>query len=262
MQKKEIDFISPCPVVNCPNSKSPYVWTHNECGGKEKIDSFGYIRCCKCGEKGQIVDWNFDCTHHEYKANSSIGKYSALFVCSMISDKDFVSSILMEITKQLANQPSSNEQQENPQQQEQQQQQQQPTPNKVDDLLPSILREDTSQPSQKEQFEQIELICACPCKECRNKQNNNEITWKHKRCKGSLYLDEKCMVNCDQCGTKSTLTSFMFDCKTQHATEEFGSVNYDIGTYLSMFSQIKALQTKNLFLSKLMTTIFTQINSS
>lgn len=262
MQKKEIDFISPCPVVNCPNSKSPYVWTHNECGGKEKIDSFGYIRCCKCGEKGQIVDWNFDCTHHEYKANSSIGKYSALFVCSMISDKDFVSSILMEITKQLANQPSSNEQKENPQQQEQQQQQQQPTPNKVDDLLPSILREDTSQPSQKEQFEQIELICACPCKECRNKQNNNEITWKHKLCKGSLYLDEKCMVNCDQCGIKSTLTSFIFDCKTQHATEEFDSVNYDIGTYLSMFSQIKALQTKNLFLSKLMTTIFTQINSS
>jgi hypothetical protein len=261
MQKKEIDFISPCPVVNCPNSKSPYVWTHHECGGKEKIDSFGYIRCCKCGEKGQIVDWNFDCTHHEYKANSSIGKYSALFVCSMISDKDFVSSILIEITKQLANQPSSNEQQEKPQQQ-QQQQQQQPTPNKVDDSLPSILREDTSQPSEKEQFEQIELICACPCKECRKKQNNNEITWKHKSCKGSLYLDEKCIVNCEQCGTKSKLTSFMFDCKTQHAMEEFESVNYDIGTYLSMFSQIKALQTKNLFLSKLMTTIFTQINSS
>ena len=251
MQKKEVDFISKCPVLNCPNSKIPYVWTHYECGGKEKIDSLGYIRCCKCGEKGKIIDWNFDCTRHEYKANSSMGKHCALYICSLISDREFVPSLLLGVTKQLCNQTSNDEQQEEHQEQ---------TPNRAEDLLPSILREDPSQIFQKEQVEQIELICACPCKECRQKQNNNEIKWKHKLCKGNLYLNEKCYINCEQCGLQSTLASFIFDCKTENATEEYGSVNYDLATYFSMFSQIKALKTKNRFLSQLTSTIFSQIN--
>ena len=273
MEKKEADFISICPVLNCPNSQKPFVWTHFECGGKEKIDSFGYIRCCKCGEKGKVIDWNFDCTRHEHKANSSIGKSLSLVVCSYISNKEFVSTLIFEITKQLRNQPydDSQEQQQQEQEQKQDQEQQQQKKQKQDqeedqqpqkklEDLPSILRDDTPQPSQKEQIERIELICPCPCKECKRKQNNKEIKWKHQLCKGNLYLNTECYVNCERCGIKSTLASFIFDCKTENAKEEFGSVNYDMGTYLSMFSQIKALQTKDEFLSKLISAIFTQIS--
>ena len=47
----EIDFISFCPVQECINRNKKYKWTHNQCGGRLKLNDEGMLRCLKCRKK-------------------------------------------------------------------------------------------------------------------------------------------------------------------------------------------------------------------
>ena len=58
------DFKSPCPAINCENKK-PIYWVHHNCGGNEKMNDWGYIRCNRCYTRGLICEWKFDCGEHD-----------------------------------------------------------------------------------------------------------------------------------------------------------------------------------------------------
>lgn len=55
-------FKSACP--SCDSNKGPYYWVHENCGGHQKMNDWGYIRCDKCYTKGLICHWLFDCGCH------------------------------------------------------------------------------------------------------------------------------------------------------------------------------------------------------
>lgn len=74
MDDYEVDFICPCPVDGCPNNKrDTYRWTHSKCGGYEKLDSNGCLRCLRCDESGPLIDWSFSCGAHGYEKASLQG---------------------------------------------------------------------------------------------------------------------------------------------------------------------------------------------
>jgi hypothetical protein len=64
---KEFDFVSYCPVLNCPNGNTPLYWKHYKCLGKTTINDLGQIRCRKCDEIGPVIDWLFRCEHHDFQ---------------------------------------------------------------------------------------------------------------------------------------------------------------------------------------------------
>ena len=101
----EIDFISPCPVDQCKNKNKMYRWLHNNCGGREKLNSEGHLRCLKCSKKGPFVDWLFDCGEHEYREVSAQGIAHALGVMAQIaveeSEQAFIATTTIKLMQQM-----------------------------------------------------------------------------------------------------------------------------------------------------------------
>ena len=65
-KKKEIDYISKCPVLSCPNN-SNYGYIYHYCGGKQKLEiSTGKLNCIKCRETKHITKYSFRCIYHGY----------------------------------------------------------------------------------------------------------------------------------------------------------------------------------------------------
>ena len=81
----EIDFISPCPVQQCINKNKSYRWIHSDCGGREKLNDQGKLRCLKCDTKGDFIDWKFNCGDHDYESASAQGVAHALAVMAQLS---------------------------------------------------------------------------------------------------------------------------------------------------------------------------------
>lgn len=241
MEKTEIDFIANCPIFNCPNSTKPYIWTHFDCGGKEKINKLGQIRCCKCGEKGYLIDWNLDCQQHEYKEDSALGKPHALQLCSSLPKDPIVSIIISEITTQLR-----------------QCEEKQTSLSDLNRVLPvhngtnghSKVHEDIQQPIQEEKTtsNMIQLECSCPCQNCKDLPKRL-VKWKHENCGGKLFLTIDAKLRCNKCKNASKLVCYRFDCKRGKACHNDGRVFYDQGTYLNMLSEIDALKNNNSFFS-------------
>lgn len=73
MSQTEIDFIACCPVEGCPNGNNPIKWVHSNCGGFEKLNLEGDLRCVKCDHSAFIADWKFKCESHDYKKGSYQG---------------------------------------------------------------------------------------------------------------------------------------------------------------------------------------------
>lgn len=54
-------FKCPCPC--CPNNEWIF-WVHHKCGGHEKMDDYGNVKCVKCGVTNILLDWSFRCKFH------------------------------------------------------------------------------------------------------------------------------------------------------------------------------------------------------
>ena len=104
-QLTEIDFISPCPVQQCVNKAKTYRWIHSECGGREKLNEQGILRCLKCSTKGEFVDWKFDCGEHDYEEVSAQGVAHALAVMAQLavdqSQQNFIAKTAKAIMGQI-----------------------------------------------------------------------------------------------------------------------------------------------------------------
>ena len=100
--KKEIDYISKCPILSCPNN-SNYGYVYHCCGGKQKLEILtGNLKCIKCGETKHITKYSFRCIYHGYleiKSDDIVNslypeeKYKGLspldwpFLCNKIKSK-------------------------------------------------------------------------------------------------------------------------------------------------------------------------------
>ena len=63
---EEIDYISKCPVLSCPNSFN-YQQFYHYCGGKQKLEiKTANLKCIKCGESKFIRSYCFRCIYHGY----------------------------------------------------------------------------------------------------------------------------------------------------------------------------------------------------
>lgn len=99
----EFDFIAPCPVAGCSNSRVGAIhWRHEKCGGTTKVSTAGYIRCVKCSQSGIILDWLFKCEQHEYRRLSFQGLIYALGVMCQLQNitEDVLEIIVDSIQKQ------------------------------------------------------------------------------------------------------------------------------------------------------------------
>ena len=62
-EQYKYDFICPCPSINCKSARNIY-WTHHNCGGHQKMNDWGYIKCNVCSQTGLICEWLFNCGEH------------------------------------------------------------------------------------------------------------------------------------------------------------------------------------------------------
>ena len=104
-QLTEIDFISPCPAQECIYKDKMYKWTHNQCGGRLKLDGEGMLRCLKCRIKEEFVDFRLNCGAHDYEDYSAQGVAHALAIMGRIAEeesrKKFVTRVSSAIMKQI-----------------------------------------------------------------------------------------------------------------------------------------------------------------
>ena len=106
MADTEVDFVSCCPVSGCSNNNrfTKLNWTHNNCGGYEKLNGLGNLRCIRCGTSGPIIDWKFRCESHEYKKSSQYGLMNMLAIFAEIETNNkentkFINSLTRSILK-------------------------------------------------------------------------------------------------------------------------------------------------------------------
>lgn len=106
MADVEVDFVSCCPVFGCPNNviNKSINWVHSGCGGREKINGRGYLRCIRCNKSGPIIDWRFKCENHDYKEASKYGIANMLSILAQIETKNkgnvkFINSLTRSLLK-------------------------------------------------------------------------------------------------------------------------------------------------------------------
>ena len=99
----EVDFVSPCPVEGCRNNQTSYRWSHQGCGGYEKITNQGKIYCLKCGADWLITDQKFSCGAHDRKYASELGLCRAISVMAQLDPKNqkFFSSLMPKVLEQF-----------------------------------------------------------------------------------------------------------------------------------------------------------------
>ena len=101
----EVDFVAPCPVHDCLHENRVIVWKHHNCGGKEKLNDKGELRCLKCFAKGRFVDWKFRCKNHDFKKASSQGVAHALSIMAQLAisedQQQFISKTCKIIMEQI-----------------------------------------------------------------------------------------------------------------------------------------------------------------
>lgn len=75
-------FECPCPAERCKEKNEIY-WVHVGCGGHEKMNDWGYIKCDACSTKGLICEWKFNCGEHNDGLRSVSGQ-KLLYVLSIL----------------------------------------------------------------------------------------------------------------------------------------------------------------------------------
>lgn len=61
------------------NNSKFYIWIHNSCGGRLKLNDKGMIRCTRYGLRGQFRCWPFNCGNHGDKECSVQGTVHELW---------------------------------------------------------------------------------------------------------------------------------------------------------------------------------------
>lgn len=87
-------FECPCPAEGCKNKNEIY-WVHAGCGGHEKMNDWGYIRCDICYTKGLICEWRFNCGEHNDGYRSVSGQ-KLLYVLSVLGQMNGIDGITVD----------------------------------------------------------------------------------------------------------------------------------------------------------------------
>lgn len=171
-----IDWISPCPVVNCKNKNKYYRWTHQQCGGTLLLNIKGEFVCNKCNIKKLFKEWFFHCGSHQPEETSKQGASEALNSLSKLIVKKSKEKIISQLIKAVLNQFQ------------------------------------VAANNNNNDVTEIDFITACPVHECINFK---EIyTWKHPNgnCKGKLRLTQEGTIRCTQCSNKWEIVKWEFEC--------------------------------------------------
>jgi len=110
---KVYDFVSYCPVLNCPNNIKPLYWKHYNCKGKTTINDKGEIKCKKCSKKDDVINWLFKCEHHDFKEIQSFQKISAVLSAVQqvleIEDDEFILKMIDSVKHQFKKKKNENQ---------------------------------------------------------------------------------------------------------------------------------------------------------
>ena len=175
-----IDWISPCPVKNCPNKKKYYRWTHQQCGGTLLLSIKGEFICNKCKTKKLFKDWFFHCGSHGPEETSKQGASEALDSLSKLIVKKSKEKIISQLIKAVLNQ-----------------------------------FQESNTSNVNIEITEIDFITVCPVYDCRS--NATEMyTWKHpsssSNCKGQLKVTDEGIIKCTQCANKWEINNWEFEC--------------------------------------------------
>ena len=266
---QEIDFVSTCPIKGCKNGQRAFKWIHYDCGGCEKINQYAQIRCVKCGEKGNFINWKFDCKRHEYDEDSCQSKNIALDLGSKLlsNDQVLLSKIVGAITLQFANgNYNTNEQNDDVVMKDDtggdefnNQQQQRAV---VDVHTSGNTNGKRSLEQQQQQQQQcrseMDLVCKCPETQCQIKRNNKDIKWKHNKCSGTLKISNDGIVKCEKCKKKQKLLYCKFKCSNSAVYFDERKSLETLSYYLLIASGLKP--NDPMFVSKLTKNIMEEYN--
>ena len=225
---KEIDFISPCPADQCKNKNKRYRWTHNQCGGRLKLNDEGMLRCLKCGKKEGFSDFRFNCGDHDYEDCSAQGIAHSLGFMAQISveelEQAFIARTTIVLIQQLQQRMiNQNNRRINIEERKRnsgnnldgEESNESPFQN-VEEPQLQVIRpkqksfQEESKHKSKEEVSEFDLISPCPVQECVTK--NTMYKWTHKKCGGQLKLNTKGMVRCHECGTQVKYVDWPFNC--------------------------------------------------
>lgn len=102
-----IDFISRCPFKNCKNNQKTIRWFHDNCGGRLKLSTEGFIKCLKCQEYKSFMEWNINCGY-----NHAIKDLDAPQVCEWLrtfgnyakikEHQNIIAKIVMNVMMQIS----------------------------------------------------------------------------------------------------------------------------------------------------------------
>ena len=136
---QSIDFVFPCVALNCPNNDKQLRWTHEDCGGYEKLNLNGKITCKKCyktwdfvgklinnepnnsihsanfftndGCDFMTIDTNFRCSKHNMYQKTDIKTLSSCVMRKMMGGNDtmFWARVVNAIKQQYDNNDSDSD---------------------------------------------------------------------------------------------------------------------------------------------------------
>ena len=211
----EIDFIAPCPNVNCSRHYILFNWEHSDCGGKFKLTDKGVVRCEKCNFSTPYVDFaeqfcdchcnskdltanginkalcqiNSHYTHLKHYSGQGRGIYKRTVPLDQykenLNEMKFISEVQKSVTSQLS---ISKEE--------------------LFNKLINITNDDNSFIINNDQ---IYFVFPCPFPPC--KQDNKIHLFLHPSCGGKLILRKKdWKLLCERCDCIITIENFQFLC--------------------------------------------------
>ena len=221
-----IDWISPCPVKNCPNKKKYYRWTHQQCGGTLLLSINGEFICNKCKTKKLFKDWFFHCGSHGPEETSKQGASEALDSLSKLIVKKSKEKIISQLIKAVLNQFQDNS---------------------------------TINVNSTANVREIDFITTCPVYDCRS--NATEMyTWKHpsgSNCNGQLKVTDEGIIKCTKCAKKWELANWEFECPN-HKGKQKPSAQGLCNAFSSKSRNDPSLET---FTAKCISAIMSKITS-
>ena len=99
---EEIDFIMPCPVFNCSNGSKPIRWAHSKCGGFEKINDKGFIRCLLCSKSAILFDWSFKCENHNFLQGSFQSILNSLSIMGKLKSDSDIEDFILDLSDNIS----------------------------------------------------------------------------------------------------------------------------------------------------------------
>ena len=210
----EIDFIAPCPNVNCLKHCILFNWEHIDCGGQFKLTDKGVVRCEKCNFSSVYVDFPEQCCdcHCYSKDLTDNGTKKALCQINYthLTEIKFISEIQKTVTSQLS---ISKEE--------------------LFNKLINITNDDNSFIINNVQ---IYFVFPCPFLPC--KKDNKIHLFLHPSCGGKLILRKKdWTLLCERCESIIPIEDFEFTCRKNPKKKiaSYADINKAVDVLLNHF---------------------------